>query len=68
MNRITVTILPGGYEPPIAVLRVLMRQAVPTIHNRIRYPGGVIDADIMAVRSLLSRDESIAQELEMNDA
>lgn len=67
MNRITVTVLPGGYEPPMAVLRVLLRHT-PTIHNRVRYPGGVVDADILAVRSLLAQDEAIAQELEMNDA
>ncbi len=67
MNRITVTVLPAGYEPSMAVLRVLMRNGL-TIHNRVRYPGGVVDADIIAVRSLLERDAEIEHELEMNDA
>ncbi len=68
MNRITVTILPAGYEPSMAVLRVLMRQTVPAIHNRVLYPGGVVEADILAVRSLLERDAEIEHELETNDA
>ena len=68
MNRITVTVPRLGYKPSMAVLRVLMRQTVPTIHNRVTYPGGVIEADILAVRSLMERDAEIEHELEMNDA
>ncbi len=52
----------------MAVLRVLMRRTVPTIHNRVLYPGGVVEADIMAVRSLAERDTKIEHELETNDA